>query len=781
MTPEERDSASSSAPLELISEQLARMEAPAGSASFVTRGSARATGLSIEVRGVGELRLPITASQAEELRRVARPAPFGLEDQTLHDTSVRNTWEIAKSRVKIAARGWKATLAAELDRVRRELGLPEGCVLKPVFDKMLLYERGQFFKSHQDSERDDAMVGTLLVVLPSRYTGGTLCVEHKGTNKRFHRLKSQATELSLIAFYADCRHEITPLKSGHRVVLSYHLHLSESGGVASPAVPKNVLQRLADRVRAHFATPVKKPWSSQEAQPPERLVYLLDHEYSKRSLSWGRLKGADRVRISALCQVADQLECDCFLTLADVHEIWDCLPGFEPGDDWGRGYREAEAGGHTLEGLIDESIELHHWIDRDGGVERSAQSRVDTTELCFTLPSRDMDPFDSQYEGYQGNYGNTEERWYHRAALVMWPRKQAFLVRAKASPTWAVDTLAALPRSASADLVAKVKSLLPSWSSYALRDGKPRFFAKLMKVAERFEDSELATEWVRPVGVERLDTAAVRRALGRLVEAYGEAWGRTLFADWTESDRWQAAPDWLPWIADVCEELCAGEDPAGPGLSAWLLDREAARALESCVAVRDRRPAWLDLKAFAREAGKVSQVLAAAARLGDQDLLATSTDRLAAQQPGFPMLLRLAVLQAGIAEAPPLRAFLVETELYRGVVDELGELLSRPARDPDDWAIEHALGCSCEDCAELGRFLGSSEQELDLPLNKERRRHIHDVVRVHELPVSHTTLRQGRPFVLQLRKLKSLFSREAAYRRALQRVFDKLMACGVRR
>ncbi len=770
----------SAASLDLVSEQLARLGS-GGSGSFVTRGSAPATDLSIEVRGVGKLRLPVTAAQAEELRRVARPAPFGWQDQTLHDSAVRNTWEIAKSRVKIAARGWKATLAAELDRVRRELGLPEGCVLEPVFDKMLLYERGQFFKSHQDSERDDAMVGTLLVVLPSRYTGGTLRVEHKGESKSLHRLKSQASELSLIAFYADCRHEIAPLKSGHRVVLTYHLHLRESRGVALPAVRKTAVETLAAHVRAHFETPVEKSWSSQAAQPPERLVYLLDHEYSKRSLSWGRLKGADRVRISALCQVADQLDCECFLTLADVHEVWDCSPEFEPVGYWGREYREVEGGEHTLEDLIDDSIELHHWIDRDGEIEKSAHSRVDATELCFTLPSKDMDPFESQYEGYQGNYGNTEERWYHRAALVMWPRQKAFLLHAKASPTWAVDTLAAHPRSATAELEAKVRTLVPSWTSHALRDEKPRLFAKLMKVAERLEDSELAADFVRPVGMERLGTAAVRRALARLVGTHGEDWAGTLFAAWTEREGWRGSPEWLPWLADVCEELCAGGEPAGPGLAAWLLDREIARAHERCIAARERRTAWLDLTAFASEAGNVAQVLAAAARLRDHELLATATDSLATQEPGFPMLLRLAVIRQGIAQAPELRALLVETALYGGVVDELGEVLSKPARDPNDWSIEHPLGCTCGDCAELVRFLRSSKQGLDWSLNKERRRHIHGVLEMHELPVSHTTLRQGRPFVLQLRKLRSLFSREAAYCKALRRVLGELKAGRARR
>jgi hypothetical protein len=43
---------------------------------------------------------------------------------------------------------------------------------------MLVYEKGQFFVAHQDSEKNDAMIGTLVVTLPSAYTGGTLLVGH---------------------------------------------------------------------------------------------------------------------------------------------------------------------------------------------------------------------------------------------------------------------------------------------------------------------------------------------------------------------------------------------------------------------------------------------------------------------------------------------------------------------------------------------------------------------------------------------------------------------------
>ena len=41
---------------------------------------------------------------------------------------------------------------------------------------MLVY--GQFFVTHQDSEKGDDMIGTLVVILPTAFTGGAMVIEH---------------------------------------------------------------------------------------------------------------------------------------------------------------------------------------------------------------------------------------------------------------------------------------------------------------------------------------------------------------------------------------------------------------------------------------------------------------------------------------------------------------------------------------------------------------------------------------------------------------------------
>ena len=113
--------------LEEVSRLLSRIDS---SGSFATRRSAAAEDLNLEVRGVGRIRFPVSPATARKLADVSRPARHGFKDQTRLDRRVRDTWEIPKSRITIDELRWKKTLTPQLDRIRRDLGLPDGRRLK---------------------------------------------------------------------------------------------------------------------------------------------------------------------------------------------------------------------------------------------------------------------------------------------------------------------------------------------------------------------------------------------------------------------------------------------------------------------------------------------------------------------------------------------------------------------------------------------------------------------------------------------------------------------------
>jgi hypothetical protein len=192
-----------------------------------------------------------------------------------------------------------------------------------------VYAPGQFFATHQDSEKTDGMIGSLVVILPSSAKGGALVIEHHVEQVEY---RGSPDRLVLVAFYADCRHQVRPVTAGYRAVLTYNLFLDAQAGAAASAVGMSP-SSLIDSVRAYFATPrPQRAWQRADAGKSERLVYLLDHEYTQRGLAWDRLKNGDAIRAGMLRDVAERLDCEVVLALADVHETWSCEDDYEYGD-----------------------------------------------------------------------------------------------------------------------------------------------------------------------------------------------------------------------------------------------------------------------------------------------------------------------------------------------------------------------------------------------------------------------------------------------------------------
>jgi hypothetical protein len=88
-----------------------------------------------------------------------------------------------------------------------------------------VYSTGGHFKSHVDTPRSKDMFGSLVVCLPSEFTGGAFVTRHQGHEVTFDWSASATTHWA--AFFSDVEHEVLPVTSGHQITLTYKLyHLS---------------------------------------------------------------------------------------------------------------------------------------------------------------------------------------------------------------------------------------------------------------------------------------------------------------------------------------------------------------------------------------------------------------------------------------------------------------------------------------------------------------------------------------------------------------------------
>ena len=748
-------------------DRLARMLRGDAQSAFSVELIARPDDLSLEVEGFGRVAFPVTAAKARKLLGLGQPARFGRGEQTLTDPDVRDTWEIPKHLVRAE---WNdAMLEVILATVREELGLPNGAVLTAELHSLLVYEPNQFFLAHQDSEKNDSMVGTLVVTLPSSYVGGELMV---GLGEEWKSYHGSRTALSLVAFYADCRHEVLKVTSGYRITLTYNLLLH--GGISRPEGDEAVIAELAELLREHFSTPVPRYYSGPLADPPGRLVYLLDHEYTPRGLSWGRLKGADAIRVARLRAAAARAGCEAILALADVKTTHSA---FEQGyDEYGYGHWDDEYdddregdGEYDIQELVDSEVTLTHWTGLDGATLEATSLFVRDSEVCASIPADDFAPYSAEYEGYMGNWGNTLDRWYHRAAVVVWPREQAFANRAETSPSWALDQLAAM--ASAGDLTGArtaAATLAPFWET-AVRGATTReagttigLLGHALRAADAMADVETATMLLRPFHIEDLTDGHVT-SFGKIADGYGQPWTAELLRTWFGGNQ----PAWAyvrarerpQWVTHQLPTLCAGlhaTGRAGTVAAQRLLDlawewisKEIRNGLALPPSRRDKELGDL---------GKpLAGLLIAAAAIGAANIRDTVSGSIG-QENDHVTALEMSVLRAATDGGCDDAGF---GALAADCAARLRARLTRPRRASGDWSVELPAGCACELCGTLRAFLAYPDrQAFGWPLAKNGRQHIHSRIDTAELPVTHVTRRQGRPYTLMLHKTDALFTGE---------------------
>jgi predicted 2-oxoglutarate/Fe(II)-dependent dioxygenase YbiX len=762
-------------------DRLARTLRGDAQAAFSVELAAKMDDLSLEVEGFGPVRFPVTPAKARKLLGLGQPARFGRGEETLTDPEVRDTWEIPRHLVRAE---WNAAVLKDiLATVKEELGLPNAAELTADLHSLLVYEQNQHFLAHQDSEKDDSMVGTLVVTLPSSYTGGELMVGH---NEEWKAYRGSKTALSLVAFYADCRHEVLKVQSGYRITLTYNLLLH--GDTSRPGGDDGTAAELADLLREHFSTPVPRYYREPAADPPNRLVYLLDHEYTPRALKWSRLKGADASRVSVLREAANRADCEAVLALADIkttHSAFeDDYDDYRYGRRWDDDYDEDEyddddgSGNdirYEIQELIDSEVALTHWTGPEGTRLEEISLPVDGTEVCASTPTGDLEPYSSGYEGYMGNWGNTLDRWYHRAAVVVWPREQAFANRAETSPAWAFDELAAM--ASSGDVLgaqATAATLAPFWDS-ALRGRAPEegdrvsgLFGKALRAADAVAEAETAAMLLRPFRIENLTGAHVN-SFGKIADGYGQQWTAELLRTWFGGDQ----PAWaygggqerLQWVADWLPGLCEGLQATGSAGAvaarrildlAWeWLRKDIATGLASS------SPSYRDEK-FGRLGRPLSSVLTAAAAIGAAGTRDAVSGYIREQQDAVTTLGMSALRAAAELPGDGARANAGFGDLAADCAARLRARLARPQRASGDWSIGlPAGGCTCDLCDTLRVFLeDQSRRTFEWPLAKQGRQHVHSRIDAAEMPVTHVTRRQGRPYTLVLEKTEALFARE---------------------
>lgn len=109
----------------------------------------------------------------EQIAQCKTASAFLCREVTVYDSSIRKCLQLSLEEFKLAGPQWDAQVRRLANgAVKEGLELLQHVKVVPQLYKLLLYEPGCFFTPHRDTEKNDGMFATLVLVLPSAHSGG---------------------------------------------------------------------------------------------------------------------------------------------------------------------------------------------------------------------------------------------------------------------------------------------------------------------------------------------------------------------------------------------------------------------------------------------------------------------------------------------------------------------------------------------------------------------------------------------------------------------------------
>jgi 2OG-Fe(II) oxygenase superfamily len=682
---------------------------------------------------------------------------------------VRKVWQISAGHVRIGGKSWNVNFENILSKVKTGLGCDDAIVTAELY-KLLVYDRGGFFLAHRDTEKADGMFGTLVLTLPSSYRGGALRIRHAGREVTLDTNATDPCELSYAAFYADCQHEVLPVRHGNRVCLIYNLIHKRSKGrsriLKAPEYEHPITEGAA--ILDRF---LKAP------DAPPKIAWLLDHQYSPAGLSFSAFKGSDAAKARVLVQAAARAQCAAYLGIVHIGESG----AAEPDDDYfyrsrrnrygydeGGDDEEADEDASFNAATVDDTWQYaDEWRDAEDRVVEFGRIPLVGGEL---LPAGALDgepPDEKRLTEASGNEGATYERSYRRAVLVLWSRNRTADVLLQAGVVAVLPYLKQLVGGgarARPEAIAVAERILeawlgaPKWDSYSIGREWPGPAERTQMIAAltKLNAPDLLDRFLREVVASSYD-GSENVALLASLDVFGDVQAAAVLSSLV-SARMSVRPN-------ECAELLLGlsENPS-PGFP------DVARAAIACldsVGKRDSEPETLDWEPAERKNPLAPEFLEslfrALQRFNGGTLCSAAAEKIASRPECFSPVTLVAPAIERIWGGRRQRTAAVNTSLQR-LWTSAAEFLLRhseaPPQPPSDWYLDAELSCYCPDCQELKAFAHDPAERVHrFRIKKERRRHLHNMIDRHRMDMTHVTERVGSPQTLVCTKDRRTFDR----------------------
>jgi hypothetical protein len=708
---------------------------------------------TIDVDGVGRIAFPILSVQAERLVAIAEAAPHGRGEETVVDREVRRTWQVDSAKVRIGGRHWDQTLTGLVANIALGLGVSEPVAAD--FYKLLVYDTGSFFVDHRDTEKAPGMFATMVLVLPSTHSGGELVIKHLGREVVLDPRPEEPSEIGFAAFYADCVHEVQPVKTGCRLTLVYNLRF---------VAERRPLKAPDYRAEHGRVVELLRNWASAEDEP-DKLILPLEHAYTPAELSFSALKGADGGVASVLVKAAAEADCDLHLALLSIEESGSAEhTGYYGRRHWSRDEEEEDEEFEVAE-VLDRALILSEWRRPDGGEAGFDDFPFAEDELCPPDAFEDLMPDEQHFHEATGNEGASFERTYSRAGLVLWPtaRRLAVLNQAGLRTTLPyLEDLTARWETSNASIQSPLwreadelsRHMLRSWSRSSWRADGDAEAGRMLDLQIRLGNVERIDAFLAELSAEGHYAAPDNGAIVRATALLPAPRATELLVRIVSRN----APAHLSACGDLMLRCVAA--PTG---DLEQIGVALTEALPGGPTRREEVGTWTQPTPV--RPGFVVDLLTATSRI-DAGLAAHAIEHLLAWPKTYKPDDVLVPAAHAFAKLVESTAWPAVGRLRDASLDHLRRRIALPLEAPRDWTRTNPLKCTCGDCRGLGAFLvAPDQQQWRLKAVQDRRTHVEQSVRSAACDLDLTTERRGSPHTLVANKNQASYERRAKQRR----------------
>lgn len=365
----------------------------------------------LKVKGLGEscLRLPVSTEDASKLSELGNFSPFGKGEQTIVDSQIRSSRQLDPSELEFENPRFSDWLQGPvLNEISATLGIDTEMRPRLNLYKLLVYEKGDHFKAHRDTPKEDGMIGTVVVILPSVFEGGVVKLSHAGEEMSFDFAPDCKYSFGVAAWYSDVEHAVEEVIGGYRVALIYNLTVKGSTLSADETAVKPRLLELLQELKKQDIP----------------VAYSLENKYSLAQRRLG-FKGKDRYVISNLIAGINRvggISMCCGDVQVKVSEDEEEMEDEYEGEDQDGPPNFYRA--HGINGYVDITLTS---IEHVAGTYRHFNSgQIQWNTKLYSLgPSLDGIESVHEEEEYTGNEGTLIHTWYKTSCIVLWPTSEA--------------------------------------------------------------------------------------------------------------------------------------------------------------------------------------------------------------------------------------------------------------------------------------------------------------------------------------------------------------------